>query len=208
MRKAVGILALCMRLAAQETLADRLVVTSDEETADRLLADNPSAVTPELFEACRKAAQNRLDRRENSDALREFRAALAVAKALQSDRSAAVALRGAGIASWRMNRARQALSSYEEGLAAAERAGARDIEAELLRGMGVTHRNLGEFPEAIESDERSVAIYRELGDGHQIAAGLSNLGANYRETGDLRRAGELWEEALQTGGDYKDVVAT
>ena len=208
MRKAVGILALCMRLAAQETLADRLVATSDEETADRLLADNPSAVTPELFEACRKAAQNRLDRRENSDALREFRAALAVAKALQSDRSAAVALRGAGIASWRMNRARQALSSYEEGLAAAERAGARDIEAELLRGMGVTHRNLGEFPEAIESDERSVAIYRELGDGHQIAAGLSNLGANYRETGDLRRAGELWEEALQTGGDYKDVVAT
>jgi CHAT domain-containing protein/predicted negative regulator of RcsB-dependent stress response len=208
MRKAVWILALCLRLPAQETLLDRLVGAPDDETASSLLANNPAAVTPELFEACRNAAQSRLDRRENSDALREFRAALAVAKALHSDRSAAVALRGAGIASMRMNRARQALSSYEEGLAAAERADAREAEAELLRGIGVAHRNLGEFPEAIESDERSVALYRELGDRHQIAAGLSNLGTNYRETGDLRRAGELWEEALQTGGDYKDVVAT
>jgi CHAT domain-containing protein len=207
MRKSVWLLALCIRLAAQGTLADQLASAPNEEAAARLVADNPSAITPELFEACRKSAQSRLDSRENADALRRFGSALAVARALRSDRSVAIALRGAGIASLRIDRVRQALSLYEEGLAAAERAGAREIEAELLRGIGLAHRRLGEFPDAIASDTRSVALYRELGDGHQIAAGLNNLGLNYREQGDLRRAGELWEEALHIGADFKDVFA-
>jgi CHAT domain-containing protein len=194
-------------LTAQQPLAEQLMKAEDDATVAQLLAAaDVSSVTPDLFEACRKAGQTEYEHREFPASLRDFKAALAVARRLQSDRSIAAALRGVGLALRRMDHSRQALAAYEEGLEAATRCGDLPLQAELLRGIGVSHRNQGEFPQAMEADERSIAIYRQLDDKHQAAAGLNNLAATYRLTGDLRRAGELWEESAREGRDFPDVL--
>jgi CHAT domain-containing protein len=197
---------LCVTLAAQGTLADRLLNAPDDESVALLIYENKASVNLDLFEACRKAAQANVDRRDYKLALHQFKAALAVAKFLHSARSTAMTLRAIGLAYRRLDNNAQALASYQEGLDAALKAGDLPLQAELLRGLGVTHRALGEFPQAIDADERSLALYRDLKDEHQTAAAMHNLAGNYRMTGDLRKAGELWEESIRIGRQYPDVV--
>jgi len=201
------LLLISLRLTvAQQPFADQLLQVPDESAIATLLDANPSAITSDLFEICRKSAQLHLDHRENADALLQFKIALALAHRLQSDRSIALAARGLGIAYRRLDQQSAALAAYQEGLAAAIRTTDPALQADLLRGLGVAHRALGEFPQAIEADERSIALYRELHDAHQTAAGLNNLATTYSKLGDLRRSGELFEEVLSVGKDFPDVV--
>ena len=192
--------------AEQQPFADQLLSAPDDSSLTALLDANPSLITPDLFESCRKSGQLHLDHRENTAAVSAFKVAVAIAKRLPSDRSLAIALRGLGISFRRLDQLNAALATYEEGLGAAERTTDPALQADLLRGVGVAHRALGEFNQAIEADERSLALYQGLHDQRQSAQALVNLAGNYNKLGDLRRAGELWEEAVSVGKDYPEVV--
>jgi len=199
----------CLFFAAaqQQPFAGQLLSAPDDASVSALLDANPTLITPDLFEVCRKAGQLHIDHRENAAALSAFKVAVAIAKHLSSDRSVAVASRGLGMSYRRLDQLSSALSTYQEGLAAAVRTGDPALQADLLRGVGVASRALGDFKQALDADQRSLAFYRDLHDQRQTAQALVNLAGNYRRLGDLRRAGELWEEAVSTGKDYPDVVS-
>jgi len=187
-------------------LADLLLNAGNEEEVARLLDQSPAAVDQALFAVCRKSAQGRLDHRQHPDALREFRATLAVAQRLKSPPALASAYRGLGLSYWRLDQGKEALANYEKGLTQATLANDRPMMAELLRGIGVAHRGTGEPAAAIEADEKSIALYRELHNEHFIGAGLNNLAGNYFKMGELRRAAEYYEEAARVAKAFPDVV--
>ena len=98
-----------------------------------------------LFAACRKSAQGRLDHRQHPEAMKEFRATLAVAQRLKSPAALASAYRGLGLSYCRLDQGKEALANYEKGLEQATMANDRAMMAELLRGIGITHRGMGDF---------------------------------------------------------------
>ena len=201
------VLIVCLVASAQNSFVDRLTGATDDKAVAQLLDANTASINPELFEACRKAAQAHLDKREQPEALRGFAAALAVARRLQSDRSIAISLRGIGIVQRRLGQNQEGLATYKEGLAAAVKSGDRALEADLLRGLAGAQRSLGDFQGAIETDNRSVALYRDLHDDRKTAESLTNLAVNYERNGELRRAQDILGEALQVGAAYPEAVA-
>ena len=159
------------------------------------------------FESCRNSAQAFLDQRRHSEALRDWESALLLARNDRSPKEMAIAYRGIGLCNWRVDQLKKALENYESGLEQANLAPDKALEAELLRGIAVVRRALGDFAVAIATDERSVALYRELGDTRLTAYGLDNLALNYHRLGDLSQAVWYYEQALQLGKDYADVVS-
>ena len=191
--------ALTFPANAQVEFADQVMAAADSSALTQLLDANPAAVTPELFETCRKAARAQLDKRETAVAMREYRVALDIAKRLQSDQMMAAATQGVAVCFRRMGQSGQALALYEEALPMAIRSGDHTLEAQYYRGIGNCHRYLGEFTKAIEADQHSVAINREFDNPTELAGSLFNLGDDYLNTGDLRRAADLYEESESFG---------
>lgn len=191
---------------AQAELSATLLSISDDSTLEKHLDDAAAEITRDLFEACRKSAQSHLDRRQHTDALREFRVALAVARRLHSPAGMATAYRGIGISFRRVNQVRLALENYEKGLEQAELSKDPLLIADLLRGLGVSKRALGDLEGAIVCDQRSIALYRQAGESLRVAEGLINLSINYQRLGDLRRAGEILEKAIETGKAYPVIL--
>ena len=192
--------------AARSGLATSLLRARDNAERVRLLGDFPGLVDDTLFELCRASAQGALDQRESVRAAREFEAALAVAVRLGSAREQAIALRGVGVANYRMEQNVAAAQAYARGLPLATAAGERSLEADLLRGLGLTARAQGHMGDAIAWYQQSIALSRQMGDPRALASALSNLGVVYRLTGDLRQAGTLLEEARQAAVGMPDVV--
>ncbi len=191
--------ALCFNLTAQGDFTDRIIAAPDTASLTQLLDSNLSAITPELFESCRKAARTQLDKRETAESMREYKIALEIAKRLKSDGMTAAATQGIAVCFRRMGQHRQALALYQESLPLAVSSGDRTLEAQYYRGIGNCQRYLGEFAQAIEADEHSVAINRELNIPAELGGSLFNLGDDYLNTGDIRRAAELYEESQRVG---------
>ncbi len=188
-----------LSLTAQSDFSDKVIAAPDAVSLTQLLDSNPAAITPNLFEVCRKAARVQLDKRQTAESMREYKIALEIAKRLKSDGMTALATQGIAVCFRRMGQNREALALYEEDLPLAISSGDRTLEAQYFRGIGNCHRYLGEFAQAIEADEHSVAINRELGIPTELGGSLFNLGDDYLNIGDVRRAAELYEESQRLG---------
>src|ERR1700733_3605851 len=89
--------------SAADSLSTRLLGARDEATVEAILSSvAPAEITPALFDDCEKSARASLDHYENAASVREFRAALAVARRLDGSHQMAAAWLGMGIAQSRM----------------------------------------------------------------------------------------------------------
>ncbi len=106
-------LGLCVANAGQTAppIVQRLLTAGDQAALESILNGSPETVTQSLYEECRKSAQALLDRRQHADALREFRAVLAVARRLGNPADMAEAYRGIGLSYWRADNLSSALDS-------------------------------------------------------------------------------------------------
>jgi CHAT domain-containing protein/tetratricopeptide (TPR) repeat protein len=197
---------LLSNLAAQSPLADRLLAAPDQQTAVTILAASPDQVDQPLFDALRKSAQARLDKREFAAALREFNVALAVAERLNSAADIAASNLGAGVAQSRMGQWTAALASYDKGYPSAVESGDKLLLANLLRSRGVAYSSFGRFPEGLADAARSLALYRELNDRRGASFVLNNTCGAQMVLGNLRQAAADCEEAFRLSRGFPDAV--
>ena len=180
-------------------LVDRIMSAASDQDVESTLNSASAQVSEALFTACHDRAQALLDKTQYPDAIKGFRAALAVAERLHSPDDIAEAWLKIGMGYRFTEQYTVALENYDKALAAAEEAGRKPQVAQILRARGVAFRSLGRTSEAIAADERSIAMYRELNDPFNVARGLNNLALTYWNLGDLRRAAALMEESIQVG---------
>ncbi|HXA52420.1 MAG TPA: hypothetical protein VNV86_19015, partial [Candidatus Acidoferrum sp.] len=193
--------------SAADSLSARLLGAPDEAAVEAILSSAaPSEITPDLFDDCEKSAHARLDHYENAASVREFRAALAVARRLDAPRPMAAAWLGMGIAQGRMRQFTPALEAYGQGLPFAERSGDKSLLAHLLRARGTTFSQLGRFPESLNDTDRALALYHELKDNRGVAMVLNNRCEDHRILGNLRLASSECEESWHLGQSFPDIV--
>jgi CHAT domain-containing protein/Tfp pilus assembly protein PilF len=192
--------------SAAESLSSRLLAASDEAAVETILSSSaPSEITTMLFDACEKSARAQLDRYQNGAALREFRAALAVARRLDAPRPMAAAWLGIGISESRMRQFTPALEAFSQALPFAEKSGDKAVLAHILRARGTTLSQLGRFPESLNDSERSLAVYREIKDNRGAAMVLNNRCEDHRILGNLRLASTECEESWHLGQAFPDL---
>jgi CHAT domain-containing protein len=199
-------MVLVLTAPAADSLADRILAAPDEAAADAVLsAAAPNEITPALFDICEKASRARLDHYQNADALRGFRAALAVARRLDTPATQAAAWLGMGIALSRMRQFTPALEALGQGLPFATLGPDKSVLAHLLRARATTFSQLGRFPESLNDSQRALDLYHQLNDNRGAAMVLNNRCEDHRILGDLRLASTECEESWHLGKGFPDI---
>ena len=194
--------------AADSTLEDRLIAAAAAADRDRLLDENASSITADLYRRLLARARADADKQQNVKAAPEYDAALAVARRLGDPREIGVSYRGAGLMQYRLGHIPEALDLYQRGVSFSEQAGDKATLAELLRGIGVSQRQQGHLQESLASTERSIALSREIGDTRSAVGMLGNLAIVYGDIGELRKRDELLREGLRLAEEnhFDDLV--
>jgi hypothetical protein len=146
LRKLLLISCLAANLEAQPSLADRLLAAPDPQS---ILATTSEPVDEALFQALKKSAQSRLDKREFPVSIREFGVCILVAERLQSQAGIAASYLGIGLSQSRSGQFTASLASYEKALSAAVSSGDKSLEATVLRSRSVGYFNLDASPRAL-----------------------------------------------------------
>jgi CHAT domain-containing protein len=203
LRKLLLISCLAANLEAQPSLADRLLAAPDPQS---ILAAASEPVDEALFQALKKSAQSRLDKREFPASIREFGVCLLVAEGLQSQADIAASYLGIGLSQSRSGQFTASLVSYEKALPAAVSSGDKSLEATVLRSRSVSYFNLGRFPEGLADSARSLAISRKLDDKKAASFALNNTCGAQMVLGNLRQAAADCEEAYRLSRGFPDTA--
>lgn len=206
LQKLALIASLLPHSAAQSTFAERLLAAPDPQSAAQMIAASSDPIDHQLFDAVRKSAQSRLDKRELAPALREFLIAAAVAERVNAPADIAAAYHGAGVAQSRMGQFNAALASYDKGYPSALACGDKLLLANLLRARGVAYSSLGRLPEGLADAARSLALYRELHDNRGASFVLNNTCGAQMVLGNLRQAAADCEEAFRLSRPFPDAL--
>jgi CHAT domain-containing protein/tetratricopeptide (TPR) repeat protein len=141
-------------------------------------------------------AQTLLEMSRLRAAVREFDAALAIARADGLKSIETRALRGLGSAHLAEGDPASARSCFLASLALARATGEIAAESYALRAMGELERRQGRFATARRNDESALRLARAAADRDGEAATLAELARTMAATGDLERARTLISRAL------------
>ncbi len=204
-------LVLALVAAAQAPTVDGvaadLEAAGTEEARAAILAAHPEG-RAEVLKIVLAHGTERFAKFEYDNALKAYRAALAIGVATQDDREIARDWRFIGSCLYRKNDLLNSLEFEEKALALSTKIGDKATAAEALIGLSAVYLPLGRLDDAERVIREGVALSEELGNKKRVAGLKVNLAVLMGEKGDQEAKAELSRQAIQESeaGDFKDVL--
>ncbi len=211
MRFAIPIL-LAVSAAAQvrleESLATEIEAAATDESRAAILAAHPDAV-PEILKLVTAHAAAAFAKFNYDEALKGYRAELAIGVFTKEDAEIARGWRFIGSCLYRKNQFAESLDLEQKALDLATKAGDKPTAAEALLGLTAVYMQLGRLDDAERVVRQGIALNQELGNQRRAAGMKVNLGTLLGEKGDQEAKAEYMREAIQESeaGDFKDILA-
>ncbi|HYX83074.1 MAG TPA: HD domain-containing phosphohydrolase [Gemmatimonadales bacterium] len=101
----------------------------------------------------------------------------------------------------------EAIDGYQAAIAVAEQGGEHAVLAEALRRLAVLRHHRNDSAQARSLCRRSYEVARAMGDDLLMAEALNSLGCFDLATGSLRDARQAFLQALELGGERRDLCA-
>ena len=130
------------------------------------------------------------------EALKHFRAALAINERLGDRSGMAGDLTGIGNAYTHTARYKPALEHFHRALALHEELGERFGIARVMGGLGIIYYATGDYPKALEHYQRALDLNEELNSVKGVAVQTGNIGIIYSVTGHHQKALEYYQRSL------------
>jgi len=143
------------------------------------------------------------------NALKGYRAVLAIANANKDDARLAATWRMIGVCLGRKNDAAGYAEFEQKALDLSARIGDKATQAEALLGLTAAYATLGRLEDAERVGRQGIALNQELGNQRRAAALQVNLSTILGEKGDQEAKAVMLREAIQTSeaGNFPDVLA-
>ncbi|MDD3049858.1 MAG: tetratricopeptide repeat protein [Candidatus Cloacimonetes bacterium] len=139
----------------------------------------------------------------NNQSLPTFQRAMEIYKELKDDAGVIKVLNSIASIFFQNREYVKALDLYEEIYSLSIQNGYYKMASTALNNLGLTYKNLGNIQKAINQFEKSLTIKRDTKDLDGVSTSLLNLANVYRLNKEIKKAHQLYDEALQIGTRIK-----
>lgn len=191
-----------------ESLAKDLETAASDQERAAIVDANPEA-RAEIQKIVLADATDWFAKNDFDNALKGYRAVLAIANANKDDARIAATWRMIGVCLGRRNDAAGYAEFEQKALDLSARIGDKATQAEALLGLSAAYVTLGRLDDAERIGRQGIALNQELGNQRRAAAQQVNLATILGEKGDQEAKAAMLREAIQTSeaGNFPDVLA-